>query len=220
MKICIIPARSGSRRIPHKNRKYFHGKPIIAYSIEAAKESGLFGNAIFVSTDDDEISKIAMNYGALSFHRSVELSQDSVGTQAVARAFLLERIHKMEQEKVCWAKPGEKIHHVCTLYATAPMVSPEDLQRGFSFLEHTKLQMVYSAKAVYDSLYSKAYAEDAGQWYFGTTAAVLAEVVPRDGNPGVSSFFIPSERVCDINVEADWSMAERMYAEMVSKRNA
>ena len=81
--ICIIPARGGSKRIPRKNIKTFMGKPIIAYSIEAALQSGLF-DEVMVSTDDEEIAEIACGYGAkVPFMRSAETSNDYAGTADV-----------------------------------------------------------------------------------------------------------------------------------------
>ena len=83
--VAIIPARGGSKRIPRKNIKDFHGKPLIAYSIEAALASGLF-EKVLVSTDDDEIAEVARSYGAeVPFIRPKELSDDFTGTGEVVK---------------------------------------------------------------------------------------------------------------------------------------
>ncbi|MGD9719338.1 MAG: pseudaminic acid cytidylyltransferase, partial [Sulfurimonadaceae bacterium] len=112
--IAIIPARGGSKRIPRKNIKLFHGKPLIAYSIEAALASGLFSEVV-VSTDDAEITQIAREYGAsVPFMRPKDLSDDFTGTGAViahATAWLLQN--------------GREFDTLCTIYATAPFLDPK-----------------------------------------------------------------------------------------------
>ena len=110
MNICVIPARGGSKRIPRKNIKEFNGKPIIAYSIEAAFESNCFDQVI-VSTDDNEIKVVAKKYGAqVPFVRPDELSNDYVGTIPVIK-------HAIE-----WMEDHNNyIENVCCLYATAPV---------------------------------------------------------------------------------------------------
>ena len=119
MKIAIIPARGGSVRIPHKNIKKFHGKPIIAYSIEVALECGLFDRVI-VSTDDDEISEVARSYGAETpFQRPDELATDIIGTNAVIK------------HAIKWfIDNNEKVSFGCGIYATAPFVKSEYLHKG------------------------------------------------------------------------------------------
>src|SRR5690554_1173866 len=117
--VAIIPARGGSKRIPRKNIKEFCGKPMIAWSIEAALESGCFDRVI-VSTDDEEIAAVAGQCGAETpFVRPDQLSDDYTGTIPVIR-------HAVE-----WlADNGTPVLAACCLYATAPFVSPEDLIRG------------------------------------------------------------------------------------------
>lgn len=123
MKVCIIPARGGSKRIPRKNIKPFCGKPMIAWSIEAAKASGLFAH-IIVSTDDTEIAKVAQKLGAeVPFMRPVELSDDYTGTTPVighATQWALDR--------------NLDVAAVCCIYATAPFVQPDDIKRGWNAL--------------------------------------------------------------------------------------
>jgi pseudaminic acid cytidylyltransferase len=117
MNLAIIPARGGSKRIPRKNIRDFCGKPMIAWSIEAAQESGLFEH-IIVSTDDSEIADVARFYGAeVPFMRPAELADDHTGTTEViahATQWMLERQ---------WP-----VQTVCCLYATAPFVQAEDIR--------------------------------------------------------------------------------------------
>ena len=118
--ICIIPARGGSKRIPRKNIKTFMGKPIIAYSIEAALQSGLF-DEVMVSTDDEEIAEIACGYGAkVPFMRSAETSNDYAGTADVILEVL-----EMYKER------GREFDTVCCIYSTAPFVTPERLREAY-----------------------------------------------------------------------------------------
>ena len=109
MRVAIIPARGGSKRIPRKNIRNFSGKPIIAWSIRAALNSGCF-DRVTVSTDDDEIARVAQQYGAVTpFTRPAELSDDYTGTIPVIR-------HAIEW----FMAHGEKPEQVCCIYATAP----------------------------------------------------------------------------------------------------
>ena len=124
--IAIIPARGGSKRIPKKNIKLFHGKPLIAYSIEVAIKSKLFSKVI-VSTDDEEIAKIARSYGAdVPFLRPKELSDDFTGTGAVVN-------HAIEFLKA----QGEKIDFICTIYATAPFLQEKYLIEAYEKLKNS-----------------------------------------------------------------------------------
>lgn len=116
--VCIIPARGNSRRIPHKNRKLFHGKPIIVYSIEAAQESGLF-DRVAVNTDEKETAMIAWDHGAAIQVRPAYLADDAVGTQEVMRDALR----------------GHSFNYACCLYPCAPMMTPDDLHRAVEWLK-------------------------------------------------------------------------------------
>ena len=118
--IAIIPARGGSKRIPRKNIKPFMGKPIIAYSIEAALQSGLYEEVMF-STDDEEIAGIACKYGAkVPLMRSAEMSNDYAGTDDV----ILEVLRKYKEQ-------GREFETVCCIYSTAPFVTPERLREAY-----------------------------------------------------------------------------------------
>jgi pseudaminic acid cytidylyltransferase len=120
MRVAVIPARGGSRRIPRKNIRPFHGKPIIAYSIEAAKKSRLF-QAIYVSTEDANVADVALDYGAIVIRRPWRLANDEVGTQEVMRDVL----------------NGMSYDVACCIYATCPMLTASDLVNGYNVLRVT-----------------------------------------------------------------------------------
>lgn len=122
-KLAIITARGGSKRIPRKNVKEFCGKPIIAYSIEAALQSGIF-DTVMVSTDDEEICQIAKEYGAeVPFMRSAEAANDFATTTEV----LLEVLNEYE-------KLGEHYDIACYIYPTAPFVTAQKLREAAQLL--------------------------------------------------------------------------------------
>ena len=133
MNICVIPARAGSKRIPRKNIKEFNGKPIIAYSIEAALKSNCFSQVI-VSTDDDEISEVAKKYGAhVPFVRPDELSNDYVGTIPVIK-------HTIE-----WMEDNNNyIENVCCLYATAPFIQSKIISKAYKQLKDSSADYCFS----------------------------------------------------------------------------
>ena len=133
MNVCIIPARGGSKRIPHKNIKEFYGKPIIAWSIEVAKQSKLFDH-ILVSTDDKEIAEIAKYYGAeVPFMRPAELSDDHTGTTEV----MAHAVSWMHEE-------GLEPDAVCCIYATSVFLTMNDLKKGFEALNKGEWQYAFS----------------------------------------------------------------------------
>jgi pseudaminic acid cytidylyltransferase len=122
MKIAVIPARGGSKRIPRKNIKLFHGKPIIAYSIEVAIDSGLFDKVI-VSTDDQEIANIAETYGAeIPFLRPSDISDDYASTNDVV-------VHAIKW----YQKENIDLETVCCIYATSPFLQKMDLVKAREF---------------------------------------------------------------------------------------
>jgi pseudaminic acid cytidylyltransferase len=145
MNICIIPARGGSKRIPRKNIKNFLGKPIIAYSIEAALASNCFDQVI-VSTDDEEIAEVARKWGAeVPFLRPKALADDHAGTVVVI------------QHAVQWLRDdGRIVENVCCLHATAPFVIPEYLRLGLELLEENDVDYVFSA-AEFESPFQRAF---------------------------------------------------------------
>lgn len=134
MKIALIPARGGSKRIPHKNIRLFAGKPIIAYSIEAALQAGCF-DAVVVSTDDPAIAEVAQQYGAeVPFMRPADIANDYATTTDVIRHALL-WFHQQQQP----------VDALCCLYATAPFVRAEDLLAGYHLLAQDDTDYVFSA---------------------------------------------------------------------------
>ena len=136
--ICVIPAKGHSTRIPEKNRKLFHGKPILAYSIEAAQQSEIF-NRIVVSTDDAQIANLAYEYGASAWKRTAELCTDDIGpNQVTAHVIRAYPTHK-------WA---------CCIYPCAPLITPDDLREAARIAQENQ-----------ETPYSYVYAE--GQFYYG-----------------------------------------------------
>jgi len=223
MKLAIIPARGGSKRIPRKNIKDFCGKPMIAWSIEAAKNSGLFDH-IIVSTDDGEIAEVSKQWGAeIPFMRPRELSDDFTGTGAVVK-------HAVE-----WSINNRSMpDYVCTIYATAPFIKPADLikcldllianasqiaftvtsfpfpiQRAIKITDNGRLAMFqpehYSTRSQDLEL---AY-HDAGQFYWAKTDAVLNEVSAFSDQ--AVPLILPRHQVQDIDTLEDWSRAELMF---------
>lgn len=193
--LCVIPARGGSQRIPRKNVKSFHGKPIIAYSIDTALESKLF-DAVIVTTDDQDIARIALARGACVIGRPAELARDAAGTQAVVQHALRE----------FGATTGLN-DTACCLYATAPLLTPLDLTIGRSVLDERNAHYAFSVGT--DPL------RDAGAYYWGYTRNFV-EGVPLIGRY-TQMIPLPPERVMDINTPADWARAEEMYAALYLK---
>lgn len=184
--VAIIPARGGSQRIPRKNIRDFHGKPIIAYSIEAARESGLF-DQIIVSTDDREIAQVARKYRAQVILRPDVMAQDQIGTQAVMMYVLAQQM-------------GLDHGLACCIYPTAPLMRAADLQAGRRMLK---------SGARYAMSVSQSPLADAGQWYWGRVSAFVSDLPLIDTRTAM--FPLPPDRVCDINTEADWQRAEQLY---------
>lgn len=134
MRVAVIPARGGSKRIPRKNIREFADKPVIAYSINCALQSGLFERVI-VSTDDEEIARVACACGAeVPFLRPKELADDQTGTTEVI-AHAVEYLQDL----------GAKLSAVCCIYATAPFILQEDLKEGLRVLEAGHWQYVFAA---------------------------------------------------------------------------
>jgi len=223
MKLCVIPARGGSKRIPGKNIRPFIGKPIIAYSIEAALESGCFDHVI-VSTDDDGIADVARNYGAeVPFKRPLELADDHTGTLPVIK-------HAVEW----YEKLGDWPDFVCCIYATAPFINAEIIKEALQQLQKSKAEYCFTvtsfafpiqraikitAEQRLEMFYpqhfhtrsqdlEEAY-HDAGQLYWGTAEAfkLMKPLFSDDSCP----YFLPRYLVQDIDSLEDWMRAEMMY---------
>ena len=124
MNLCVIPARGGSKRIPKKNKKIFCGKPIILWSIETALKSKCFDKIIVSSDDQETIDLVKSKEVEVPFIRPKELADDQAGTIAVVK-------HAIE-----WClKHSYNLDSVCCLYATAPFVQTEYLQKGLEILK-------------------------------------------------------------------------------------
>ncbi len=223
MNICLIPARGGSKRIPRKNIRSFCGKPMIAWSIKAAQDSGAF-DQILVSTDDLEIAEVARFHGAeVPFHRPDHLADDQASTQDVIN-------HALD-----WvSEQGKNCEALCCLYATAPFVQPEDLRLSKQRLEDSRPGTVvfaatsfpfpiqraihldeqgYSAMFQPDCFSTRsqdlveAY-HDAGQFYWAKPQT-WAEVTNLF--EGMRPLILPRWRVQDIDTEEDWQSAELLH---------
>jgi len=224
MNLCIIPARGGSKRIPQKNIKQFCGKPMIAWSIAAAQKSALFKH-IIVSTDDEQIAKVAETYGALSpFRRPTKLSDDYTTTMPVIN----HAIREVEKNLGYYPK------NVCVVYATAPFIQVNDLKHGLNQLISLKADFAFSItrfsypiqralklnnsgkitmfqpeyKLTRSQDLESAY-HDAGQFYWGKTKSFLEE---REIFSNLSAAVVlPYWRVVDIDSEEDWRHAELLF---------
>ncbi|WHS61995.1 pseudaminic acid cytidylyltransferase [Pseudomonas sp. G2-4] len=230
MRLAVIPARGGSKRIPRKNIKPFCGKPMIVWSIETALRSGCFDQVI-VSTDDAEIADVARQYGAsVPFMRPAELSDDYTGTLPVIR-HVIEWFNAQEQA----------IEQVCCLYATAPFVQVEDIQRGLQILEETDSDYAFSVTSYafpiqrairlteegqvemfspeYFNTRSQDLEEafhDAGQFYWGRASAWLqGKMIFK---PGSAPVLLPRHRVQDIDTLEDWVRAEWLFKAMQAQQ--
>lgn len=224
MTIAIIPARGGSKRIPRKNIRLFHGKPLLSLAIEIAKASGCF-DKVLVSTEDEEIAQVAQDSGAyVPFIRPAALADDFQGTTPVV-------VHALKwlQEHDCLPEI------VCCLYATCPLLFPEDLaQAQQQLMDNPNLHYVFSGTRfsypiqralVYSHTkgVQPAFPEfieqrsqdlaprfhDAGQFYWGRSQSFLKDVAIF--GPHSSLFELPVHRVCDIDREEDWQHAQLLY---------
>ena len=220
--VAIIPARGGSKRIPRKNIKNFHGKPLIAYSIEVALNSKLFDKVV-VSTDDEEIASIAKTYGAyVPFVRPKELSDDFTGTEDVVN-------HTLEY----LTDKGEMFDYACTLYATAPLLQekyliegfeklknsdalhafsvtsmPFPIQRTFKIDENERCEMFMPEHYMTRSQDLEEAYQDAGQFYWTELNEESDEIMfGKDSIPIV----LPRHLVQDIDTLEDWKRAEIIY---------
>lgn len=200
MKIAIIPARGGSSRIPRKNIRDFHGQPIIAYSIQTALQSGLF-DLVMVSTDDPEIAVVAHKHGARSTNRPPTLCRDDIGTQEVMK-YELRRLEAVIGD-------GPQIFtEACCIYPCAPMMQVADLLKGYDAVRSPNFDYAHSTKQDFTT----GTLVDCGNWYWGKAITFIFGVPLATGAQNVYHVPIPPERAIDINTDADWHRAEKMYA--------
>jgi len=229
-RIAIIPARGGSKRIPKKNLKGFLGRPILAYSIEAALTSGLF-DEVMVSTDDDEIAEVAIRFGAsIPFRRSIKNSDDFATTVEVL--FEVLQMYKAE---------GKQFEYGCCIYPTAPFVTSSKLKQAFDVLtngnfdsvfpvlkysypiqrslrfEGDRIKMVYPEHLNSRSQDLEATYHDSGQFYwFSTDALINKKKMFTDNAMGILTSELEAQ---DIDTEVDWKLAELKF-ELIRTQNA
>lgn len=227
--LAIIPARGGSKRIPRKNIKPFCGKPIIAYSIAAAKEAKCFSDVI-ISTDDEEIAKVALSFGSnVPFMRSSKNADDRASiTDALKEAIIT------YEEKV-----GHKVDLVCCILSTAPLITAESIYKGYEKIINSDLDVVLSivrydypiqrafrlegqlAKMIWPENYPKHSQElessyhDAGQFYWIKRDNFLKHEKIFTSQTGF--ICIDEMRAQDIDTEDDWRCAEAKYKLLQSK---
>jgi pseudaminic acid cytidylyltransferase len=222
MKIAIIPARGGSKRIPHKNTREFAGKPMIAHAITAAIQSGLFEH-IVVTTDDEEISSIAREWGAETpFARPEELADDHTPTgPVIAHAITACKALGWDIDYVCCIYPGVPFIQVdditCALellqtsrvdYSFPITEFPSAIQRALRRQQNGKIQPFYPEYELTRTQDLESSFYDAGQFYWGKTEAWLTNVKIHRSGVGLN---IPNSRVVDIDTPDDWARAELFY---------
>ncbi len=223
MNLAVIPARGGSKRIPRKNIRPFLGRPMIAYAIAAALQSGCFDQVV-VSTDDEEIARVARDCGAsVPFMRPASLADDHTGTSAVVK-------HAIQW----FAERGEQPEYTCCIYATTPFLQASDLaqafaqlekapeksfafsvtsyaypiQRALCFADNGDLQMCFPEYGPARSQDLPKVVHDAGQFYWGRSEAFLHDLSIFSASS--IPFELPRYRVQDIDDDEDWVRAELM----------
>ena len=223
MRLCLIPARGGSKRIPRKNIKSFCGQAMIGYSIKAALDSQCFDQVI-VSTDDTEIAEVAKSFGAIvPFVRPDELSNDYAGTVPVIK-------HAIE-----WLDDqGQSPSEVCCLYATAPFVRAGAIKKAYEQMQRTqadycftvtsfafpiqraikvtaenRIEMFYPKHLETRSQELEESYHDAGQFYWGKAESFKQQkpLFSKSATP----YILPRHLVQDIDIPEDWKRAELMY---------
>jgi pseudaminic acid cytidylyltransferase len=223
MRLCIIPARGGSKRIPRKNIKEFCGQAMIGYSIEAAITSQCFDKVV-VSTDDQEIAEVAISFGAeVPFIRPYELANDHVATIPVVK----HAIELLDEQ-------GQSPTDVCCLYATAPFIQSQTISKAFQQLKESKADYCFSVtsfafpiqrsiRITQDDKVDMFYPEnfnvrsqdleeayhDAGQFYWGKAQAFKDELPIFSEK--ASPYILPRYLVQDIDTMEDWIRAEAMH---------
>jgi pseudaminic acid cytidylyltransferase len=223
MRLCVIPARGGSKRIPRKNIKEFYGQPMIGYSIKAALDSQCFDQVI-VSTDDAEIAEVAKSFGAIvPFVRPDELANDDTATVPVIK------------HAIKWFDDQNQLpSEVCCLYATAPFVQADairkaykkmmqeqvdycftvtsfasPIQRAIKVTAENRIEMFYPENLETRSQDLEESYHDAGQFYWGKAESFRQQkpLFSKDSTP----YILPRHLVQDVDTPEDWRRAELMY---------
>lgn len=230
MKIAIIPARGGSKRIPRKNIKAFAGKPMIGYAIEAALSApGI--DRVVVSTDDDEIAQIAEDFGAeLPFRRPADLADDITPTVPVI-AHAIGACREL----------GWDVTHACCIYPGVPFIRTDDIERALALLQESGDEGYTFPVTGFPSPIQRALKRgedgavapfnpehvgtrtqdlepayfDAGQFYWGAADTWLADkAIHAHGR----AIVLPEWRVVDIDTPDDWARAEVLYRALADHR--
>ncbi len=227
MNIAIIPARGGSKRIPRKNIKLFHGLPVIAYAIQTAKKSEIF-DEVFVSTDDEEIADIARSFGAtIPWIRSTDLSDDYTTTVRVMQ----DAVEKLDASL-------NNLRNICCIYPATPLLKSIFLSESYKVLEEGKWNYVFAgvrqetSPARFFSMGSSGGVEmlfpehletrtqdlvdvfaDAGQFYWGPKSSWLSALPIFSQNSTIVE--IPKKMVLDIDTMYDWRRAENIFATQI-----
>jgi pseudaminic acid cytidylyltransferase len=228
----VIPARGGSKRIPQKNIRPFFGKPLIGWSIAAARESGLF-DTVYVSTDDEAVARPARELGAeVPLLRPSELSGDFTGTDEVLLHWL-----KWLENEMCLPR------YLCCVYPTAPFLTGSVIRGAFEELcrrkAHSVLIASSSAMTPWRALKCEADGRVAYQWpeHYSMRSQDFPETCqdanqcywldvesyrnnPRLINENTFPFFIPRWNAQDINTNEDWEMAERLFELNIKKERS
>ena len=220
--LAIIPARGGSKRIPRKNIREFNGKPIIAYSIEAALNTKLF-DTVMVSTEDEEITQVALKYGAtVPFLRSLKNADDHAGLE-----------HLFEEVIETYGSKGEEFEYACMILATAPFIRSEWIKEGWNKFAASSTHALLTVSAfsypvqralkmpdgelemIWPEFYNSRSQDleksfhDAGQFYWFRISDI--ERIMQDIYKGALGLEIPASQVQDIDTEEDWQIAELKY---------
>jgi len=226
--IAVIPARGGSKRIPRKNVKPFLGKPMISYAISTALDSGLFDHVI-VSTDDDEISRVAVSLGAeVPFLRPISLSDDFTVTAPVIHHAITNCLEL-----------GWQFDFVCCIYPCVPLLQISDLRQSLQTFTDSDSKFCYPV-VEFDSPIQRALLmddqgrlgfvspkdeltrtqdlettyHDAGLFYWGSTNSWLSESRMHSNAVG---YPIPAWRTVDIDNHGDWKRAELLVKSLDSE---
>ena len=228
--IAVIPARGGSKRIPRKNIRPFLGKPVIAYSISAAQQAGIFDD-IIVSTDDKEIAAVAEQYGAsVPFLRPSDIADDQTGIIEVV-AHTIRELGKQDKYPSV----------ICTIYATAPLIQdtdiinaheklcssdkdfvftavtfPSPIFRAFSMQRNESVKMFWPENYQTNSQDLPEAYHDAGQFFWGKREAYLRKS-PQLFSENSLALLIPRYRAIDIDTMEDWQQAELLYKILQAK---
>mgnify|MGYP000105837986 CR=1 FL=1 len=233
MRLAVIPARGGSKRIPRKNIKVFGGKPMIAHAITAAKESGLFDHVI-VTTDDDEIAKITHEWGGETpFMRPADLADDNTPTvPVVAHAIQVCKDFGWDIELICCIYPGVPFIQIDDIKGALALLKksgadycfpvtefPSAIQRALKRISNGRMMPFYPQYELTRTQDLESAFHDAGQFYVFNVNLFLQNHKLWTNNTGC--LVINELEAQDIDTEIDWKLAELKYKLLLdAKRNS